>query len=319
MANPCRRVSGTRRRTRATTCQSWSNPATSSTSSSSSTSARSAARSRIGSGSSAAIGTSTPPATVPYRKPHSRWARCPGSKVTRSASRGGTASGQLEVAGRRAHAGLAPQPGQVGDGEAGPVGLGHLDDAEVEQPLAGAVERLGEGAEHEGLVVAQEEAGGRLADQGGPCAGAAHRQVEAGVQLGAVVGAHDVDDELGRVGRERHLAAVGEVGEQPHAGAVGRAQQCDPARAEVVEQDGVGHPAVAEGPDRAAVGVGDGGEGVAVLVGERHPAEAVVAAGEGLPRHPGADPAAAHARARPAGCAAGRGPARRAVGRWRAR
>jgi hydroxymethylglutaryl-CoA lyase len=35
----------------------------------------------------------------------------------------------------------------VGDGEAGPVGLGHLDDAEVEQPLAGAVERLGQRAE----------------------------------------------------------------------------------------------------------------------------------------------------------------------------
>ena len=65
VVNPCSRVSGTRRRMRATTCHSGSNPATSSTSSSSSTSARSAARSRIGSGSSAAIGTSTPPPTVP--------------------------------------------------------------------------------------------------------------------------------------------------------------------------------------------------------------------------------------------------------------
>ena len=72
---------------------------------------------------------------------------------------------QVEVAGCRAHPRLAPQPGQVGDGEAGPVGLGHLDDAEVEQPLAGAVERLGERAEHEGLAVAQPEAGGRLPDE----------------------------------------------------------------------------------------------------------------------------------------------------------
>ena len=82
-------------------------------------------------------------------------------------------------------------------------------------------------------------------------------QVEARVQLGAVVGAHDVDDELGRLGREGDLAALGEVGEQPHAGPVGGAQQRDPAGAEVVEQDGVRHPAVAEGAHRAAVGVGD--------------------------------------------------------------
>ena len=121
-------------------------------------------------------------------------------------------------------------------------------------------------------------------------------QVEARVQLGAVVGAHDVDDQLGRLRREGHLTALGEVGEQPHPRAVGRSQQRHPAGAEVVEQDGVRHPAVAEGAHRAPVGVGDGGERVALLVGERHPAEAVVAAGEGLPRHPGADPAAAHAR-----------------------
>ena len=182
----------------------------------------------------------------------------------------------------------------MGDDEPGPVGLGHLDDAEVEQPLPGAVERLGERAEHEGLAVAQAEAGGRLPDEGRPGAGGARRQVEARVQLGAVVGAHDVDDQLGRLGRERDLAALGEVGEQPHPGAVGRPQQRDPAGAEVVEEDGVRHPAVAEGAHRAAVGVGERGEGVAVLVGERDPAEAVVAAGEGLPRDPGADPAAAH-------------------------
>ena len=97
-------------------------------------------------------------------------------------------------------------------------------------------------------------------------------------------------------GRERDLTALGEVGEQPHPGAVGRSQQRDPPGAEVVQEDGVGHPAVAEGAHRAAVGVGECGERVAVLVGEGHPAEAVVAAGEGLPRHPGADPAAAHAR-----------------------
>ena len=115
---------------------------------------------------------------------------------------------QVEVAGCRAHPRLAPQPRQVGDGEAGPVGLGHLDDAEVEQPLAGAVERLGEGAEHEGLAVAQEEAGGRLPDEGGCAPAAPVGQVEARVQLGAVVGAHDVDDELGRLGRERDLAAL---------------------------------------------------------------------------------------------------------------
>ena len=202
---------------------------------------------------------------------------------------------QVEVAGRGPHPCLAPQPGQVGDREAGPVGLGHLDHAEVEQPLAGAVERLGEGTEHEGLAVAQPEPGGGLPDQGG-AAGGALGQVEAGVQLGALVGAHDVDDQLGRLGHERDLAALGEVGEQPHPGAVGRAQQRHPRRAEVVEQDGVGHAAVAEGPHRAAVGVGQRREGVAVLVGEGHPAEAVVATGEGLPRHPGADPAAAHAR-----------------------
>ena len=65
VVNPCSRVSGTSRRMRATTCHKGSNPATSWTSSSSSTSARSAARSRIGSCSSAAIGTSTPPAAAP--------------------------------------------------------------------------------------------------------------------------------------------------------------------------------------------------------------------------------------------------------------
>ncbi len=202
--------------------------------------------------------------------------------------------GQVEVAGCRADPGLASQAGQVGDDEAGPVGLGDLDDAEVEQLLPGAVERLGEGAEHEGLAVAQVEAGGGLPDEGGPGAGGAGRQVEARVQLGAVVGAHDVDDELGRLGRERDLTTLGEVGEQPHAGPVGRAQQRDPAGAEVVEEDGVRHPAVPERAHRAAVGVGDGGERVALLVGERDPAEAVVAAGEGLPRDAGADPAAAH-------------------------
>ena len=197
---------------------------------------------------------------------------------------------QLEAGGRRPHPRPATQPREVGDGEARPVGVGHLDDPEVEQPLAGAVERLGEGAEHQRLAVAQEEPGGGLPDERGRRARRAHRQVEAGVQLGALVGAHDVDDELGRLGRERDLTALREVGEQPDAGAVGRAQQGDPPRAEVVEEDGVRHPAVAEGPDRAAVGVGDGGEGVAVVVGEGHPPEAVVAPGEGLPRHPRADP-----------------------------
>ena len=203
--------------------------------------------------------------------------------------------GQVEVAGCRPHPGLAPQAGQVGDHEAGPVGLGHLDDAEVEQALAGAVERLGQGAQHEGLAVAQEEAGGGLPDQRG-AAGRPLGQVEARVQLGAVVGAHDVDDQLGRLGREGDLTTVAEVGEQPHPGTVGRPQQRHPRRAEVVEQDGVRHPAVAERAYRPPVGVGDGGEHVALLVGERHPPEAVVATGERLPRHPRADPAAAHAR-----------------------
>ncbi len=202
---------------------------------------------------------------------------------------------QVEVTGRRPHPRLASQPRQVGDGEPGPVGLGHLDDAEVEQPLAGAVERLGERPEHEGVVVAQPEARGRLPDEGG-APGCALGQVEARVQLGTVVGAHDVDDELGRVGRERHVALAARLGEQAHPGAVGGAQQADPAGAEVVQEDGVGHPAVAEGAHRAAVGVGERGEGVAVLVGEGDPAEAVVAAGEGLPGDPGADPPAAHAR-----------------------
>ena len=91
----------------------------------------------------------------------------------------------------------------------------------------------------------------------GPRPAALVGQVEAWVQLGAVVGAHDVDDQLGRVRGERHLTALGEVGEQPHPGAVGRPQQRHPARAEVVEQDGVRHPAVAEGAHRAAVGVGE--------------------------------------------------------------
>ena len=203
--------------------------------------------------------------------------------------------GQVEVAGCRPHPRLAPQAGQVGDHEARPVGLGHLDDPEVEQTLAGAVERLGQGAQHEGLAVAQEEAGGRLPHQGG-APGRALGQVEARVQLGTVVGAHDVDDQLGRLRCEGDLAAVAQVGEQPHPGAVGRPQQRHPRRAEVVEEDGVGHPAVAEGAHRAPVGVGEGGEHVALLVGERHPPEAVVATGEGLPRHPRADPAAAHAR-----------------------
>ena len=132
---------------------------------------------------------------------------------------------QVEVTGRRPHPRLAPQPGQVGDGEAGPVGLGHLDDAEVEQPLPGAVERLGQRAEHEGVAVAQPEPGGRLPDEGG-APGRALGQVEARVQLGAVVGAHDVDDQLGRLGRERHVALLaGELGEQAHPGAVGGPQQ----------------------------------------------------------------------------------------------
>ena len=116
------------------------------------------------------------------------------------------------------------------------------------------------------------------------------------MQLGAVVGADDLDDELGRVGSERHLALAGEVGEQADAGAVGGSQQRDPAGAEVVEVDRVRHPAVAERAHRAAVGVRDRGEGVAVVVGEGHPTEAVVAAGERLPRDPRADPGAADSR-----------------------
>ena len=63
-------------------------------------------------------------------------------------------------------------------------------------------------------------------------------------------------------------------------------EQPHPPGAKVVELDGVGHPAVAEGADRPAVRVGDRGEGVAVLVGEADPAEAVVPAGEGLPATP---------------------------------
>ena len=193
--------------------------------------------------------------------------------MARSVSRRRHGLRQIEVAGCRAHPGLASQPRQVGDDEPGPVRLGHLDDAEVEQALTGAVERLGERAEHEGLAVAQPEAGGRLPDQGGATRRAGG-QVEARVQLGAVVGAHDVDDELGGVRGERDLAALGDVGEQAHPGAVGRPQQRDPAGAEVVEEDGVRHPAVTEGAHRAAVGVGECGERVAVLVGEGHPAEA---------------------------------------------
>ena len=202
--------------------------------------------------------------------------------------------GEVEGAVEGAHPGLAPQPGEVGDGEPRPVGLGDLDDAEVEQALAGAVERLGEGAEDEDVVVAQPEARRGRADEVRPPDAAG--EVEVGPQLGAVVGADDVDDELGGLGGEGDLARAAEVGEQPDAGPVGSPEQPHPPGAEVVELDGVGHPAVAEGADRPAVRVGDRGEGVAVLVGEADPAEAVVPAGEGLPRDAGADPAAAHAR-----------------------
>ena len=114
--------------------------------------------------------------------------------------------GEVEGAVEGAHPRLAAQPGEVGDGEPGPVGLGHLDDAEVEEPLAGAVERLGEGAEDEDVVVAQPEPGRRGADEVG--AADAAGEVEVGAQLGAVVGAHDVDDELGRLGGEGDLAAA---------------------------------------------------------------------------------------------------------------
>ena len=92
------------------------------------------------------------------------------------------------------------------------------------------------------------------------------------------------------------MALLGRVGEQAHPGAVGGAQQGDPAGAEVVELDRVRHPPVPEGAHRAAVGVGDRREGVAVLVGVGHPPVAVVPAGERLPRDTGADPAAARPR-----------------------
>ena len=138
--------------------------------------------------------------------------------------------------------------------------------------------------EHEGLAVAQPEPGGRLPDEAGRRRRTPSGRSSRGCSSAPVLGAHDLDDELGRVGRERHLAALAEVGEQAHPGPVGGAQQGDPARAEVVEEDRVRHPAVAERAHRPAVGVGDRGEGVAVVVGERDPAEAVVAAGEGLPR-----------------------------------
>ena len=65
VVNPCSRTSGTSRRTRATTCHSAVEPGDLLDLEQLLDQGRSAARSRIGSGSSAAIGTSTPPPTVP--------------------------------------------------------------------------------------------------------------------------------------------------------------------------------------------------------------------------------------------------------------
>ena len=99
---------------------------------------------------------------------------------------------QVDVTGQAVHPRQAAQRRKVRDGEACPVGLGHVDDSEVEQALTGAVERLGQGAEHEGGAVAQPEARGRLPDEVGLVIGAVgtgSRKGEARVQGGAVLGA----------------------------------------------------------------------------------------------------------------------------------